>query len=142
MKNEMKISFSAQTSNVVFARAVALGFLVNLNININVLNEIKTAISEAVTNSIVHGYLNDPTKMVEMQMSYDNAEIIIKVVDYGVGIEDIEKAREPLFTTKESEDRAGLGFTIMEVFTDELKVESKPGEITIVTMKKKYYEEK
>ncbi|MBR2891838.1 MAG: anti-sigma F factor [Bacilli bacterium] len=140
MKNEMMISFSAQTSNVVFSRTVALGFLVNLNIDINVLNEIKTAISEAVTNAIVHGYSNDATKFVKMEMQYDDREIIIKVIDYGVGIEDIQKAREPLFSTKMSEDRAGLGFTIMEVFTDELSVESILGEKTIVTMKKKYHE--
>lgn len=141
MKNEMKLLFSAQNNNVVFARTVAIGFLVKLNLDINTLNEIKTAISEAVTNSIVHGYLNDPSKMVEMMMMYDEKEIVIKVTDFGVGIEDIKKAKEPLYTTKVSEDRAGLGFTIMEVFTDELNVESVVGEKTVVTMKKKYYEQ-
>ena len=140
MKNEMKLIFSAQNNNVVFARTVAIAFLVKLNLEVNVLNEIKTAISEAVTNSIVHGYLNDATKKVEMEMMYDDKEIIIKVTDYGVGIEDIDKAKEPLYSTKMSEDRAGLGFTIMEVFTDELNVESIVGEKTIVTMKKKYYD--
>ena len=139
MKNEMKLIFSAQNNNVVFARTVAIAFLVKLNLDVNVLNEIKTAISEAVTNSIVHGYLNDATRKVEMDMIYDDKEIIIKVTDYGVGIEDIDKAKEPLYSTKMSEDRAGLGFTIMEVFTDELIVESIVGEKTIVTMKKKYY---
>ena len=136
----MKLLFSAQNCNVVFSRTVAVGFLVNLNLNINVLNEIKTAISEAVTNAIVHGYLNDATKFVELYMMYDEKEIIIKVTDNGVGIEDIEKAKEPLYSTKMSEDRAGLGFTIMEVFTDELKVESIVGEKTIVTMKKKHHD--
>ena len=139
MKNEMKLIFSAQNNNVVFARTVAIAFLVKLNLDVNVLNEIKTAISEAVTNSIVHGYLNDATRKVEMDMMYDDKEIIIKVTDYGVGIEDIDKAKEPLYSTKMSEDRAGLGFTIMEVFTDELIVESIVDEKTIVTMKKKYY---
>ena len=137
----MHISFSAQNNNVVFARTVALGFLVNLKISINVLNEIKTAISEAVTNAIVHGYLNDSKKLVEMSLSHNDEEIIIVVKDNGCGIEDIEKAKEPLYSTKESEDRAGLGFTIMEVFTDELKVESILGEYTKVTMLKKYHEE-
>lgn len=135
----MKLIFSAQNNNVVFARTVAIAFLVKLNLDVNVLNEIKTAISEAVTNSIVHGYLNDATRKVEMDMMYDDKEIIIKVTDYGVGIEDIDKAKEPLYSTKMSEDRAGLGFTIMEVFTDELIVESIVDEKTIVTMKKKYY---
>ena len=117
-----------------------MGFLVNLKIEVNVLNEIKTAISEAVTNSIVHGYLNDVTKNVEMEMSYDSETIKIVVIDYGVGIADIEKAKEPLYTTKETEDRAGLGFTIMEVFMDSLKVSSILGKETKVEMIKKYHE--
>lgn len=141
MKNEMHVKFSAQNSNVVFARTIALGFLVNLKISVNVLNEIKTAISEAVTNAIVHGYMNDATKLVEMDMYIDSSELTIVVKDYGMGIEDVETAKQPLYSTKESEDRAGLGFTIMEVFTDELIVESKLNEYTIVTMKKRYHEE-
>ncbi len=140
MKNNMKVSFSAQNCNVIFARTVAMGFLVNLKIGVNVLNEIKTAISEAVTNAIVHGYGNNATKEVEMEMSYDNETIKIIVKDYGVGIPDIEKAKEPLFTTKETEDRAGLGFTIMEVFMDSLKVTSVVGKETKVEMIKKYHE--
>ncbi len=140
MKNNMKVSFSAQNCNVVFARTVAMGFLVNLKINVSVLNEIKTAISEAVTNAIVHGYLNDASKLVEMEMTYDSETIMIIVRDYGVGIEDVEKAKEPLFSTKESEDRAGLGFTIMEVFMDEVIVTSKVNQMTEVKMIKKYYE--
>ena len=141
MKNEMHGKFSAQNANVVFARTIALGFLVNLKISVNVLNEIKTAISEAVTNAIVHGYMNDATKLVEMDMYIDSLELTIVVKDYGMGIEDVEVAKQPLYSTKESEDRAGLGFTIMEVFTDELIVESKLNEYTIVTMKKRYHEE-
>ena len=140
MKNHMKVKFSAQNCNVVFARTVAMGFLVNLKIEVNILNEIKTAISEAVTNAIVHGYLNNVSKEVEMEMSYDNETIKIVVIDYGVGIPDVEKAREPLFTTKETEDRAGLGFTIMEVFMDSLKVTSILGEQTRVEMIKRYHE--
>lgn len=140
MKNRMKVEFLAQTINVVFARTVALGFLVNLKIEMNILNEIKTAISEAVTNAIVHGYQSDASKYVEMDIAYDDNQIEIKVIDFGVGIPDVEKAREPLYTTKESEDRAGLGFTIMEVFMDELIVSSTINEKTEVTMIKKYHE--
>ena len=140
MKNNMKVSFSAQNANVVFARTIAMGFLVNLKINVSTLNEIKTAISEAVTNAIVHGYLSDAAKHVEMEMYYDSELIKIIVRDYGVGSEDIEKAKEPLFSTKESEDRAGLGFTIMEVFMDEVKVTSVVGEKTEIEMIKKYHE--
>ncbi len=138
MKNYMKVSFLAKTENVIFSRTVAVGFLVNLNLEVGELNEIKTAISEAVTNAIVHGYLNDETKKVELEMFYDESRITMRVIDYGVGIENVEKAREPLFSSKIDEERAGLGFTIMEVFSDFLDVESVFGEKTIVTMVKSY----
>ena len=105
---------------------------------IDFLNEIKTAISEAVTNAIVHGYKSDESKLVEFVMSYDDSQITMEVIDYGIGIEDIEQARVPLYSSKISEERAGLGFTIMEVFSDELMVESVLGEKTIVTMVKRY----
>jgi stage II sporulation protein AB (anti-sigma F factor) len=138
MKNYMKVAFLAKTENVIFCRTVAIGFLINLNLEVGVLNEIKTAISEAVTNAIVHGYKSDESKLVEFVMSYDDSQITMEVIDYGIGIEDIEQARVPLYSSKISEERAGLGFTIMEVFSDELMVESVLGEKTIVTMVKRY----
>ena len=138
MKNYMKVAFLAKTENVIFCRTVAIGFLINLNLEVGILNEIKTAISEAVTNAIVHGYRNDESKLVEFIMSYDEVKITMEVIDYGVGIEDIEQARVPLYSSKVTEERAGLGFTIMEVFSDELMVESVLGEKTIVTMVKRY----
>lgn len=138
MKNYMKVAFLAKTENVIFCRTVAIGFLINLNLEVGVLNEIKTAISEAVTNAIVHGYRSDDTKLVEFVMSYDDAKITMEIIDYGVGIENVEEARVPLYSSKVSEERAGLGFTIMEVFSDELMVESVLGEKTIVTMVKRY----
>lgn len=134
----MKVAFLAKTENVIFCRTVAIGFLINLNLEVGILNEIKTAISEAVTNAIVHGYRNDESKLVEFIMSYDEVKITMEVIDYGVGIEDIEQARVPLYSSKVTEERAGLGFTIMEVFSDELMVESVLGEKTIVTMVKRY----
>lgn len=134
----MKVAFLAKTENVIFCRTVAIGFLINLNLEVGVLNEIKTAISEAVTNAIVHGYKSDESKLVEFVMSYDDSQITMEVIDYGIGIEDIEQARVPLYSSKISEERAGLGFTIMEVFSDELMVESVLGEKTIVTMVKRY----
>lgn len=140
MKNEMKTQFLAKSENVIFARTVSVGFLVNLNLEMSIINEIKTVISEAVTNAIVHGYLNNPEQWVELAMKYDDSYIYIEVSDHGVGIEDIEKAKEPLFSTKVDEERAGLGFTIMEVFTDYLDVQSSNNTGTIVSMKKKYYE--
>lgn len=138
MKNYMKVAFLAKTENVIFTRTIAVGFLVNLNLEVGELNEIKTAISEAVTNAIVHGYQNDEKKEVELVMYYDENKITMEIIDYGVGIENVEKAREPLFSSKVDEERAGLGFTIMEVFSDELKVESVLGQKTKVTMVKTY----
>lgn len=138
MKNYMKVTFLAKTENVIFTRTIAVGFLVNLNLEVGELNEIKTAISEAVTNAIVHGYQNDEQKEVELVMYYDENKITMEIIDYGIGIENVEKAREPLFSSKVDEERAGLGFTIMEVFSDELKVESVLGQKTKVTMVKTY----
>ncbi len=140
MKNYMKVSFLAKTENVIFSRTVAVGFLVNLNLEVGELNEIKTAISEAVTNAIVHGYQNDDTKEVQLIMYYDDNKITMQIIDYGVGIENVEKAREPLFSSKVDEERAGLGFTIMEVFSDSLDVTSELGVKTQVTMVKTYNE--
>lgn len=134
----MKVTFLAKNENVIFSRTVAVGFLVNLNLEIGELNEIKTAISEAVTNAIVHGYEHDETKEVELIMYYDESKITMEIIDYGVGIENVEKAREPLFSSKETEERAGLGFTIMEVFSDKLEVSSIVGKMTKVIMVKTY----
>lgn len=138
MKNYMKVNFLAKTENVVFCRTIATCFLINLNLEVGVLNEIKTAISEAVTNAVVHGYKSDETKQVEFVMYYDEAKITMQIIDYGVGIENVEQAKIPLYSSKTEEERAGLGFTIMEVFTDELEVESVLGEKTVVTMVKYY----
>ena len=139
MYNEMQVKFLSRLENVTLARTLAVGFLVDLNLNLNTMNEIKTVISEAVTNSIVHGYLGNENKTVELRMSYDEVSIEIEIIDEGVGIEDIEKAREPLYSSKLEEERAGLGFTIMEVFTDNLEVKSEVDKGTTVTMTKKYY---
>lgn len=141
MYNEMNVKFLSKLENVTLARTLAVGFLVDLNLNLNTMNEIKTIISEAVTNSIVHGYLNDEDKWVELRMAYDEEVIEIEIIDEGIGIEDIEKAKEPLFTSKADEERAGLGFTIMEVFTDNLEIKSAVNIGTSVLMTKRYYEQ-
>ncbi len=141
MHNELKTSFLACNENVMLARTISVGFLIDLNLPLNIINEIKTVVSEAVTNAVVHGYANDKTKFVYMNLSYDDENINIEIIDYGVGISDISKAKEPLFSTKVDEERAGLGFTIMEVFTDHMEVTSKIGEGTKVLMVKKYHEQ-
>lgn len=139
MYNELKTSFLAKVSNVTIARTITASFLVELDLPLNIINEVKTVISEAVTNAIVHGYHNDESKSVYMNLSYDNYNLYIEVIDYGSGIADVEKAKEPLFTTKLEEERAGLGFTIMEVFSDNLEVMSRVNEGTKVTMIKSYH---
>lgn len=141
MYNEIKTTFVAKIENVMLARTIGVGFLVDLDLELSFLNEVKTVISEAVTNAIVHGCLSNEAKFVKMNLSYDDVNVYIEIIDDGVGIEDIEKAREPLFSTKLAEERAGLGFTIMDVFTDSLEVKSKLNEGTKVLMVKKYNEQ-
>ena len=99
---------------------------------LNLVNEIKTIVSEAVTNAIIHGYLNNPEELVFMSLKLENKKLVITVSDTGVGIADINKAREPLYTTREDEDRAGLGFTIMDIFSDSVEVISEVGKGTTV----------
>lgn len=142
MYNELKTSFLAKVGNVTIARTITASFLIELDLPLNIINEVKTVISEAVTNAIVHGYHNDESKSVHMNLSYDNYNLYIEVIDYGTGIPDVEKAKEPLFTTKLEEERAGLGFTIMEVFSDNLEVMSRVNEGTKVTMIKSYHQSK
>lgn len=141
MYNELKTSFLARNENVLLARTMTVAFLVELNLPISTVNEVKTIVSEAVTNAIVHGYLNDSSKSVEFNLKFDLENIYIEVIDYGIGIKDVEQAKEPLFSTKLDEERAGLGFTIMEVFTDKLEVTSHINEGTKVLMVKKYHEQ-
>ncbi len=134
--NEMNVSFLSKSCNESFARSVVASFVLNLDPTINEIADIKTAVSEAVTNAIVHGY------KLESGIIYINAKItntnkvIIKIRDKGCGIEDVEKAMEPLFTTAPEEERAGLGFAVMQSFMDSVRVSSKPQKGTTVTMEK------
>lgn len=133
--NEMKLLFDSKSANESFARSSVASFVVQLDPTIAELSDIKTAVSEAVTNAIVHGYGNTiGTVAIKVQIT-DNSTVIIQVKDKGVGIENIQKAMEPMFTTGGSE-RAGLGFAVMQSFMDKIKVTSKPGKGTTVTMEK------
>ena len=138
MLNEVKLEFKSRLENVVFARSVLVGFLLNINVDINVINELKTVISEGVTNSIIHGYEEDEEGVVFLNISYDDKNIFIEIIDKGIGIENIEAAKEPLFSTKENLERAGLGFTLMEVFTDEMEVLSSVNVGTKLYFRKQY----
>ena len=134
--NEMKLTFESKSINEGFSRVAVASFAAALDPTIEELNDIKTAVSEAVTNAIVHGYREKMGKIYITAAITDQNIIRIKIRDRGVGIEDIEQARQPLFTTLGGE-RAGLGFAVMESFTDKLSVRSAPGHGTPVTLEKK-----
>lgn len=135
--NQMELSFNAKIENEPFARTSVAAFVTALNPTIDELVEIKTIISEGVSNAIIHGYQNNAECKVVIKVSIEDERIIkIIIQDYGKGIEDIEEARKPLYTSKVELERSGMGFTIVESFMDEVKVESIVGIGTKVTMKK------
>lgn len=133
--NEMMIEFDSLSCNEGFARVAVAAFLTQLNPTLEEVTDVKTAVSEAITNAIVHGYEQEIHK-IKIECRIKGHEMTIAVIDYGRGIENIEKAMEPLFTTKPELDRSGMGFAFMEAFMDEVKVDSTPGEGTTVFMKK------
>lgn len=137
IKNEMSLSFPSKSCNEAFARSVVSAFIMNLDPTINELSDIKTAVSEAVTNCIVHGYRHKGgTIYIKGRITEDN-KVTVKIRDKGCGIENIEKAMEPLFTTAPQEDRAGLGFAVMQSFCDKVKVKSDLNKGTTITLEKK-----
>ena len=135
--NEMKLCFSSKSTNECFARSAIASFIMELDPTISELADVKTAVSEAVTNSIVHGYRREAGSIYINAKITEDKRIIIKIRDKGQGIEDVKKAMEPLFTTAEEEERAGLGFAVMQSFMDRVKVTSTPGKGTTVTLEKK-----
>lgn len=134
-ENEMKLEFQSKSNNEAFARIAVAAFASQLDPTIEELADIKTAVSEAVTNSIIHAY-DKKEGIVKITCKLIANSILIEVADNGIGIEDIEAAKEPLYTSKPDLERSGMGFTIMESFMDELKVESIVGLGTKVSMKK------
>ena len=136
MNNEMKIEFISKSNNEAFARISVAAFVAQLDPTIEELSDIKTAVSEAVTNAIVHGY-EDIKGIVTVTCKIKDNIVNIQVADNGKGIENIDVAKQPLYTTRPNLERSGMGFTIMESFMDELDVESILGLGTKVTMKKK-----
>jgi stage II sporulation protein AB (anti-sigma F factor) len=134
--NRMLLEFESRSQNESFARTVVAAFAASLDPTIEELADIKTAVSEAVTNCIIHGYENREG-IITMRCSIIGNEFTVEVEDKGVGIENIAKAMEPLYTTRPELERSGMGFSFMEAFMDELEVDSAVGKGTIVTMKKK-----
>ena len=135
-QNQVTLEFPSRSANESFARTAAACFAAQLDPTLEEINDIKTAVSEAVTNAIVHAYPNTIGKITLRLRLFDDHSLEILVRDKGVGIADVEQARTPMFTTG-SEERAGMGFTIMESFMDSLKVRSAPGKGTSVTMRLK-----
>ncbi len=137
MKNEMTLTFSAVSDNEAFARNAVAAFCVGLDPTIDQLNDIKTAVSEAVTNSIVHAYPNGAgDKFVTVSTTIEDNTVHIVVSDEGVGIDDVDKAMQPFYTTKPEQERSGMGFTVMESFMDELSVERNTPTGTVIKMSK------
>lgn len=135
--NEIKFSMPSLSVNESAARAAVSSFIIQADPTVEELSDIRTAVSEAVTNCIVHGYRNTQGKIEITVRLMPNREIYIKVKDNGCGIPDIKQAMEPLFTTAPEEERSGLGFSVMESFMDRLSVTSKVGRGTTVTMRKR-----
>ena len=134
-ENQARVFFSARSENEGFARLFAAGFLAQLDPTISELTDIKTAISEAVTNAIIHGY-EKQEGLVEVFCGYIGRHIYIQVKDKGKGITDIAQAREPLYTSKPEQERSGMGFTIMETFMENVQIKSKPDKGTCIYMEK------
>lgn len=134
--NRMKLEFSNRSENESFARVAVAAFAAPLDPTVEELTEIKTAVSEAVSNAIIHAYQEGESGLVTVECMVDEGRrVIIIVSDNGIGIEDVTQAREPLYTSRPpGEERSGMGFTVMESFMDKLEVESTPGEGTRVTM--------
>ncbi len=137
--NEIKFKIKSELKNVALARSFIQIIALEYNQTISFINELKTSISEAVTNAIIHGYEGRVNEEVEVLVNVNDELIKIEVKDTGIGIQDLEEARTPMFSTKKENDRSGLGFTIMEIFSDSFEVVSEKGKGTNVTIVKKWH---
>ncbi|BCS80896.1 anti-sigma F factor [Caldicellulosiruptor diazotrophicus] len=134
--NYMELKIPSKAQNEAFARVAVAAFVAQLDPTMDEITEIKTAVSEAVTNSIIHAYEDKIGEIIIKGKIYENYIVEIEVIDFGKGIEDVELARQPLFTTKPDQERSGMGFTVMETFMDKLEVLSEVGKGTCVKMLK------
>jgi stage II sporulation protein AB (anti-sigma F factor) len=136
--NKMSIEFVSKSQNEGFARVAVAAFVAQLDPTIDEINDVKTAVSEAVTNSIIHGYENKEDKLIRIEAELNGNEVTVVIIDNGIGIDNIGQAMEPLYTSRPDLERSGMGFTVMETFMDDLKVESEKGIGTKVIIKKKF----
>jgi len=134
--NQMETTFLSQPENESFARVAIAAFAVQLSPTVSEIADIKTAVSEAVTNAIVHGY-EGTRGMVTLRAAIDDRLLTVEITDQGRGIRDVQQAMEPFFTTHPEQERSGMGFSVMQTFMDELQVTSAPGEGTSVRMRKR-----
>lgn len=137
--NEMQIQFKSDSINEGFARVAVSAFLAQLDPTVDDLEDVKMAVSEAVTNAIIHGYANDSNQLICIQCGYEGKKVMIEIMDKGKGIEDIKEAMVPLYTSSHEDERAGLGFTVMQSMMDEVIVSSKVGQGTTVRLTKTFY---
>ena len=136
--NKVKIEFESKSQNEGFARVAVSAFVSQLDPTLDEISDVKTAVSEAVTNSIIHGYEGKENEKVVIEAKISGREVTITISDSGKGIEDIEKAKEPLYTSRPDLERSGMGFTVMETFMDSMEVFSVKGEGTKIVLKKKF----
>ena len=134
--NEMQLIFDSRSSNESFARVTVAAFMTSLNPTVEEVSDVKTAVSEAVTNAIIHGYESE-VHNIYIRCRTEGKTLYLEIEDEGKGIEDVKQAMEPLFTTKPELERSGMGFSFMEAFMDKLEVESVPGKGTTVKMEKR-----
>ena len=134
--NNMKVEFEALPENEGFARVTVAAFLTPLNPTLEEIEDVKTAVSEAVTNAVIHGY-KEQGGTIEISCVLEKDLLKMEITDQGCGIENVEQAMEPMFTTGDAEERAGLGFAVMQSFMDKVKVSSAPGRGTRVTLTKR-----
>ena len=136
-RNYMKLSFASKSENEAFARVTLAAFVAQLDPTLDQLDELKTVVSEAVTNAIIHGYNGNEVGLVTMEAEIEGDTVSLTISDEGTGIEDLELARQPLFTSRPELERSGMGFTIMENFMDAFEVETSQGGGTKLRMKKR-----
>ena len=135
--SRIKIEFDAISENEAFARVCIAAFVTRLDSTLDEINDVKTAVSEAVTNAIIHGY-DEKGGSICMEAVLSENLLEVKIIDFGKGIENVELARQPMYTTGANKERSGMGFTFMEIFMDELIVESEKGLGTTIYMKKRF----
>ena len=138
LDNKISIEFQSLSQNEGFARVAVSAFIAQLDPTIDEMADVKTAVSEAVTNSIIHGYENKKDGIIRIEACISGHHVTIKRVDFGKGMTDVEKAMEPLYTSRPDLERSGMGFTVMETFMDTLEVTSEEGKGTTVIMSKKF----